>query len=158
MFSRPWKHAQRVAERNDNPFDRAYTEFMAAHHAVLTEKWGVAAAFARSSIDISDRHNFPQFAANSRVALGRAQAGLGALAEGRELIREGLDRMAAASVRVMITVYFGWLAEVHLLAVSFDEAKAAVDEALTVNPQELFFRPEAVRLRGEVARRLGDPS
>jgi class 3 adenylate cyclase/tetratricopeptide (TPR) repeat protein len=152
------EHALRVAERNDNPFDRAYAEHMAAHHAVLAEEWGVAAAYAHSSIDLSDRHNFPQFAANSRVALGRAQAGLGAIAKGRELMREGLDRMAAASVRVMMTFYLAWLAEVHLLAGSFSEAKAAVDEALVVNPHELLFRPEVVRLRGEVARRLGSPS
>jgi tetratricopeptide (TPR) repeat protein len=57
-----------------------------------------------------------------------------------------------------VSLYMTWLAEVHVLAGSFDEALVAVDEALAVNPQELFFRPETVRVRGQIVMRLGRPT
>jgi hypothetical protein len=47
-------------------------------------------------------------------------------------------------------LYKTWLAEAHLYAKSFEAALVAVDDALQTNPQELFYRPESVRLRGEI--------
>jgi len=149
-------HALAVACDNDNPYDLAYAECMTAIHLVLLNKLEGAADFARSSIALSDKHTFPQFAAISRVALGRAQAGLGFAAEGTRLMREGLARMAGTSVRVAITRYMTWLAEALLRAGSFNEALVAVEEALQINPQELFFRPETLRSRGEILRRIGE--
>lgn len=148
-------HALMVAEKNDSPFDRAYAEYMAGIHGVLVNKHDLAADFARDAIALSDKYNIPQFAAISRVVLGRALAGLGSIDDGALLIREGLARMAASSVRVAVTLYWTWLAEVHVLSGSFDDALVAVDEALSINPQELFFRPETVRVRGQILTHLG---
>ena len=64
--------------------------------------------------------------------------------------------MAGTSVRVAITRYMTWLAEALLRAGSFNEALVAVEEALQINPQELFFRPETLRSRGEILRRIGE--
>jgi class 3 adenylate cyclase/tetratricopeptide (TPR) repeat protein len=148
-------HALVVADRNGNPFDLAYAGYMASNYAILTGELTWATELAESSIALSDKHNFPQFSAISRVALGRAQAGLGVFDEGMELMRSGMRRMADAAVRVSITVYWAWLTEVHCLAGNYAEAELAASEALTVNPQELFFQPEIVRLGGEVAFQLG---
>ena len=63
--------------------------------------------------------------------------------------------MAGTSSRAGVTVYMTWLVEAYLLAGSLDEALASVREALCVNPQELFFRPETLRLRGEILLRHG---
>jgi predicted ATPase len=148
-------HALAIAVRNDNPFDRAYAEYMASNYAVLTDKFEWAAELAESSIALSDKHNFPQFSAISRVALGRARVGLGKIDEGIELMRLGMSRMADASVRVSITVYWAWLAEAHCLLHDYQQALRDLDEAETVNPQEMFFRPEIARLRGEVSACCG---
>jgi len=148
-------HALTVAGENNNPYDLAYADYMAAIHFVLLERFGEAVAFAEGSIRLSDEHAFPQFAAISRVALGRAQVGLGFVSEGATLIREGLGRMADNSVRVALTLYMTWLAEGLLRAELFTEALAAVRDALRANPQELFFRPESLRLCGEILARMG---
>jgi class 3 adenylate cyclase/tetratricopeptide (TPR) repeat protein len=148
-------HALAVARAKDNPYDLAYAECMTAIHLVLLNRFEAAAEFARSSIVLSDKHTFPQFAAISRVALGRAQARLGFAAEGTTLMREGLARMAGTSVRVAITRYMTWLAEELLRASSFNEALVAAEDALQINPQELFFRPETLRLRGEILIHTG---
>jgi tetratricopeptide (TPR) repeat protein len=147
-------HALAIARHNDNPFDRAYAEYMAANLAVLTGEYQSSVELARSSMALSENHNFPQFVAISRIALGRATAGLGDREAGLRLIEEGLERMRASAQRVSISVYFVWLAEIHLLMEELERAQACVADALTVNPQELFFLPEAIRLRGEIARRL----
>jgi len=58
-------------------------------------------------------------------------------------------------MRVAMTRYLTWLAEEHLLAGSLCEALVAAEDALQINPQELFFRPETLRLRGEILTRNG---
>ena len=63
--------------------------------------------------------------------------------------------MADNSVRVALTLYMTWLAEGLLRAELFTEALAAVRDALRANPQELFFRPESLRVRGEILARTG---
>ena len=128
---------------------------MAAIHAVLAGLYGRAAAFAASCIDLCDEYGFAQFTAASRAALGRAEIGLGLVEEGTKLIGEGVGGMLAGPVRVGITMYITWLAEAHLCAGSIPQAIVAAEEALRINPQELFMRPESLRLRGEIRARLG---
>jgi class 3 adenylate cyclase/tetratricopeptide (TPR) repeat protein len=148
-------HALAIARDNDNPYDLAYAGYMAASHFIFLDKFEKAADFARNSVSLSDKHTFPQFAAISRVALGRAQARLGFSTEGTMLIREGLAQMARASVRVAITLYMTWLAEELLRVRSFNEALIAVQDALQINPQELYYRPETLRVRGEILMHSG---
>jgi class 3 adenylate cyclase/tetratricopeptide (TPR) repeat protein len=150
-------HALMIAHQNDNPYDLAYAKYMAAIHAVLINSLELAADFARNSIRLSDEYKFPQFAAISRIALGRAQAGQGLASEGVKLISEGLEGMTATSSRVAMTLYLTWLAEAHVFAESFGEALAALESAMQVNPQELFFRPETIRLHGEILIHEGMP-
>jgi class 3 adenylate cyclase/tetratricopeptide (TPR) repeat protein len=148
-------HTLAIARDNDNPYDLAYAGYMAASHFIFLNEFEKAADFARNSVRLSDKHTFPQFAAISRVALGRAQARLGFSAEGTTLIREGLARMAQASVRVAITLYMTWLAEELLRVQSFNEALIAAQDALQINPQELYVRPETLRVRGEILMHSG---
>ena len=143
-------YALMIARQNYNPYDLAYAQYMAAMYAVFTNQLELAVDFAKNSLSLSDKYGFPQFAGISCIALGRARAGLGFAEEGVKLIREGLRGMATASSRVALTLYKTWLAEAHLYAKSFEAALAAVDDALQTNPQELFYRPESVRLRGEI--------
>jgi class 3 adenylate cyclase/tetratricopeptide (TPR) repeat protein len=150
-------HALATARTNNNPYDLACARCMASIHFGMLDRFELAVDFAKSAIALSDEHTFPQFAAISRVGLGRALAGLGFTAEGTKLMREGLARMAGTSVRVAITRYTTWLAEELLRAGSFDEAFAAAEDALRINPQELFFRPETLRLRGEIHLRASRP-
>ena len=63
--------------------------------------------------------------------------------------------MLVGPVRVGVTMHLTWLAEAHIRAGSIDEAGVAAEDALRVNPQELFMRPESLRIRGEIRVRVG---
>jgi len=144
-----------IARENDNPYDMVFAQYMAAIHAVLTGDMGPAARFAEDSIRLADKHGFPQFAAISRIALGRAMAEAGAPADGIDLIRDGLAGMAATGSRVAITLYMTWLAEAQLFGGLLDDALRSAGQALDVNPQERFFRPASLQLRGELLAQKG---
>jgi tetratricopeptide (TPR) repeat protein len=148
-------HALSIARENDNPYDLAFAQYMAAVHAVLSGDLALAARRAEDSIHLSDKHGFPQFAAISRIALGRAESGLGAITHGIGLIREGLSGMAGTNSRVAITLYMTWLAEAQLLGGLLDDSLRSVEQALDMNPQELFFRPASLQLRGSLHARQG---
>ena len=148
-------YALTISRDNNNPYDLAYAQAMAAIHLAMLDDFEAAASLAQEGILLSDRHTFPQFGAISRIALGRARARRGFAVDGMALIRDGLARMSAASMRVAITRYTTWLAEELLHAGSASEALIAVEQALQVNPQEIFFRPETLRVRGEISLQLG---
>jgi class 3 adenylate cyclase/tetratricopeptide (TPR) repeat protein len=151
------EHALLIARRNESVYDLAFAQFMAATHEVLVNDPARATELSNDSIRLSDEFGFPQFATIARITLGRAKAGLGSAAEGVTLIRKGLAGMAGTSSRNWVTVYMTWLAEAYALAGLLDEALDAAREALCINPQELFFRPESFRLRGEILLRDGKP-
>ena len=149
-------HALYVARKYDNPYDMAYAQYMSAIHAVLTRDFNTAVEHASNAILISEEHQFQQFFANSRVALGRALVGLDRLDEGINHIRDALFGMSGTPVRVALTMYITWLAETYLCTGDYDEALKAADDALQINRQEIFFRPETMRVRGEIFLRLSD--
>jgi tetratricopeptide (TPR) repeat protein len=53
-------------------------------------------------------------------------------------------------------VILTYLAEAQALDGAVADALRTIDEALRANPQELFLRPEALRVRGELRLRQGD--
>jgi predicted ATPase len=123
---------------------------MAAILFVLLRDYEDAEAQATQSIALSDKYGFPQFAAISRIALGRARASLGNAPEGIELIRGGLQAMAQTGSRVAITMYLTWQAETEALNGHFDDALETIERALSANPEERFYLPETIRARGEL--------
>ena len=135
---------------NGNPYGLAFAECMAGIHAVLTESLPAAAQFAEDAMRLADKHGFPQFAALSRIILGRVIAGSGAPAEGIALMNQGLAGMTTAGSRVGMTRYVTWLAEAELLGGLFDQSLRSAEEALSLNPQELCFRPASLLLRGDL--------
>jgi tetratricopeptide (TPR) repeat protein len=143
------------SEKSRSPYDMSFAHYMAAIHAILTDQLGQAERFAEHSMQLSDKHGFPQFSAISRIALGRAKAGGGTPADGVALIRDGLSRMVGTRSRVAITLYMTWLAESQLLGGLVDDALQSAEEALNINPQELFFRPASLWLRGDLHGRKG---
>ncbi len=149
------EHALLVAADNARPYDLAFAQYMAAIMAVLTADPEQAEDLAERSIRLSDQHGFPQFTAISRVVLGRARAEVGRAQEGCALIAEGLRGMTKTRSRVAMTMYLTWLAEAQALDGGLDDALSTLDQALAINPQELFFRPETLRLRGALRLRMG---
>ncbi len=149
-------HALAVATANNNPYDIAFSEYMAAILAILMRHAPDACRAAERSIELSDQNGFPQFAAISRIALGRALVDRRPSAEAVALIRRGIAGMAQTGSRVAMTLYLAWLAEAQAVVVSPFEALDTIDRALTFNPEERFFRPELLRIRGELWAATGN--
>ncbi|HKU94301.1 MAG TPA: AAA family ATPase [Vineibacter sp.] len=148
--------AVELAQASGRPYDIAFAQYMAAILAVLLREAESARDLAQQSIALSDTHGVPQFAAISRIALGRAQAALGHAAEGIALIRQGIAGMATTGSRVAITLYLAWLAEAQAAAGTTGAAMESIEQAFSANPEELFFRPELLRLRGELRAAVGE--
>jgi predicted ATPase len=53
-------------------------------------------------------------------------------------------------------VFLTWLAEAQALGGAPAEGLRTLDEALTLNPNERFWRPETLRVRGDIHRKQGD--
>src|SRR6185437_9793569 len=138
-----------------HPYDLTFAQSMSAVFSVLASDMDTAETAAERSLALCQEHGFPQILPISRIVLGRARAGLGRSAEGIALIREGLDAMAEAGIRVAITEYLTLLAEAQAFDGALQFAVQSADEALKINPEELFFRPESLRLRGEFDLAMG---
>jgi tetratricopeptide (TPR) repeat protein len=144
-----------VAETLDNPYDRAFAAYMAAIMAVLLRRPEEARQRADAALALSEQNGFPQFAAISRIALGRAAIGEAESRDAVALIQKGLAGMIGTRSRVALTLYLTWLAEAQAAAGATADARATIERACEINPRERFFWPEILRVRGEIAAATG---
>ena len=153
---RRMNYALDFAAASDSTYDKAFAQYMAAILAVLMRKPDDARRLAEQSIELSDRERFPQFAAISRIVLGRSLVEIDRSPAGIELIARGIEGMTGVGSGVAMTLYLAWLAEAQAMAGLRDEARQTIDRALTVNPEERFVWPELLRLDGELTASVGD--
>jgi class 3 adenylate cyclase/tetratricopeptide (TPR) repeat protein len=139
-----------------NPYATAVAQMSTANlHAWLRE-FARAEAVAREAFASCEEHGFPEVAIRARVPLGLARAELGHAAEGVALLRQALAGATERGSRYEITRTLTYLAEAQALDGAVADALRTIDEALRANPQELFLRPETLRVRGELRLRQGD--
>jgi class 3 adenylate cyclase/tetratricopeptide (TPR) repeat protein len=149
-------HAMAIATTNESPYDVAFSRYMAAILAVLMRNAPEGRRLAEHAIQISDEHGFPQFAAISRIALGRALVDVAPSSTAIELIRGGIQGMAETGSRVAMTLYLAWLAEAEATILSPGVALETIERAMSVNPEEMFYRPEILRVRGDLWSATGN--
>jgi class 3 adenylate cyclase/tetratricopeptide (TPR) repeat protein len=139
-----------------NPYFTAFVQSSAASlHAMLRE-FVRAEALAAEAFASCEEHGFPQLATRARIPLGIAGAELGRTEEGVALLRQALEGATESGSRIDITRTATYLAEAQALDGAVADALITIDEALRANPQELFLRPETLRVRGELQLRQGD--
>ena len=127
--------------------------FAAALHAFLRE-FADAKAAAASAIALSDEHGFQYYSATCRVCLGMAETGLGHPDLGLPVIRSGLEGLNQGGGLVAMTLFLSWNSVAQSFEGKLPDAFATIEKALEVNPAELAWRPEALRIRGELELRL----
>ncbi|MEQ1818323.1 MAG: AAA family ATPase [Terricaulis sp.] len=147
-----------LARTSDNPYELAFSQYMAAWVAALLGDFELAREFANGSIEQSAEGRFPHFTAAASIVLGHALNALGEPDEGARLMLQGLRAQGDTQARSGLTMYLTWLAAAHHACNRLDEAVATLDRALEINPQEVFYRPETLRLRGDYLRHTGDLS
>jgi tetratricopeptide (TPR) repeat protein len=109
-----------------------------------------AEVLAARALELGEKHQFPQIAAQSRCVLGQARAQLGRATEGVELIRQGIAGLLGVGSRSRISYRTASLAAAQECEGAVVDALETVEQALQANPNELVHRPEALRLRGEL--------
>jgi class 3 adenylate cyclase/tetratricopeptide (TPR) repeat protein len=148
------REVQMMAAANTNPYGIGFSAFFAAELRVRMGEYEQAEALAAQALELSEQQQFALLAAISRCALGNARSRLGRAAEGIELIRQGLAEMLEIGSRLTISTYTAYLAAAQERAGAIADAFATVEQALRVNPEEVFYRPEIFRLRGEIRLEL----
>jgi predicted ATPase len=72
------------------------------------------------------------------------------------LIRQGIARLVEIGARQDITRRTNYLAEAQECAGAIVDARESVERALQANPEEVAYRPEVLRLRGELRLKQGE--
>jgi class 3 adenylate cyclase/tetratricopeptide (TPR) repeat protein len=137
------------------PYDLAYARHMAAQLSVLRGDVAGAERLASKNALAADAGGYGSLASLTRIALGRALVGLGRAAEGAGLLEAALYRAGERDARASQTLYLTWFAEALAAMGDGERAAAVLEEALSVNPGEIYYRPETLRVRGDFARAAG---
>jgi len=88
--------------------------------------------------------------------LGHARAQLGHVADGIALIHQGIDTWVQIGQRISVACYLTSLADAQLQAGAVNDALETVEQGLNFNCEELVYRPETLRIRGELRLKQGD--
>jgi class 3 adenylate cyclase/tetratricopeptide (TPR) repeat protein len=111
---------------------------------------------ARRMLGLCEENGFAYLADLARGHLGWAIGRNGSADEGAEMMRSAWTSISAMRANVGMTLGLTLLADIEARAGSPGRALATVEEALACNPQERVFRPETLRLRGELRLAGGD--
>jgi class 3 adenylate cyclase/predicted ATPase len=105
---------------------------------------------SEAAIEYATEHNLAAWVAIGKMCRGRALTGLGEYAEGLGLLGTGLAKWHETGARLGDTHWFGFLAAGSIDSQSFDEARAALDnaEAVQVSTGENVYLAELDRLKG----------
>jgi hypothetical protein len=145
-----------VATIEDDAFARIIVQWSSSFLHVMLREPEQAALLAAQAIATADKHGFHQFGLGPRMSYGWAQAQRGHADEGAVLIREALTDYRANGSLVSVPTRLAWLAEAQALGGAPAESLRTIKEALTVNPEERYWLPESLRVRGDIRRRQGE--
>jgi hypothetical protein len=144
-------------ESNNSAHFVASRYHTALHHLLMRE-YDQADRLAAQALSAAERHEIQNYIILGRSALGTARAQLGRIAEGIALLREDMAGMLEHGIRAGATICSVWLAEAQAREGASANAVQTVEQALDANVDELIFRPEALRVRGELRAKQGGNS
>jgi ATP/maltotriose-dependent transcriptional regulator MalT len=149
------RRAIAAAGESNSHFDLAMAQKVAAELHLYLRDPEMAEMLASQAVALSDQYGFALGRRFSQICLGRARAQLGHAAEGVALIRQGLAGMAEVGASTGISRYLTYLAEAQAFDGATDDALGTIEQALAPDLQELYFRPETLRIRGELRYKRG---
>jgi len=148
--------ARMMAAEANNPYDSVLAGFMGAIVYGMLGEHEKREAVAARALEISEKQQFLQLSAVCRSVLGGARARLGRTAEGIALIQQGIAGMHESGSRGAIGDSMTVLAEALADDGRIAEALETVEQALQANPVEICYRPETLRIRGELQLKAGN--
>jgi tetratricopeptide (TPR) repeat protein len=147
--------ARMMTIKHTNPYATVLSAFFAAMLRASLGEDEQAEAFAEQALELSEQHQFTWAAAIARALLGDARARLGRVAEGIALIHRGIADALEIGARLNLSAYTAHLAAALERTGAIVEALETVEQALGINPEEVLYRPEIFRIRGELRLKQG---
>jgi tetratricopeptide (TPR) repeat protein len=147
----------RAVTNPDNPHDLAYSDFFAANLYTLMRENEGAETLAARALDLSEKHGLGHPAACARCFLGQAQAQLGRAAASIALLGSGIDALLQIGNRLSVPRFLTCLAIAQNLEGATGDALETAERALNFNLADAYYRPETLRIRGELRLRQGNP-
>jgi tetratricopeptide (TPR) repeat protein len=138
-----------AATNSGNPHIVTLTKVHELTFWTLMREYSRVEVLAMQTIEFADKHQFVEAAARCRCMLGEARAQLGNARNGIALIREYMPRLLPVG-RVVISKYAIGLAGAQARAGAIADGLETIEQVLTVKPEEPAYRPEALRVRGEL--------
>jgi class 3 adenylate cyclase/tetratricopeptide (TPR) repeat protein len=143
-----------VTVNANSPYEVATAQIYAASLRILLREYARAAALAARALELSEKHQLGYPIQYSRCLLGQAWSQLGRTSDGITLLREGIAGSIGIGLRLRIGYFTTAIAAAQEWEGNFVSALETVDEAARTNTDELFYRPETFRLRGEIRVKL----
>jgi tetratricopeptide (TPR) repeat protein len=145
------RHRRMLAvAKTGGAFEVANSEYCAALYMIFLRDYRQAVILAKRALEIAEQHQFPNPAARSRCQLGWALAYLGHATEGVAMIQQGIIAVRQIGTRMGLSVAISGLAEAQRLAGDMTAALETIELALQALPEELAYRPETLRVRGQL--------
>jgi tetratricopeptide (TPR) repeat protein len=147
------EEARLLAHSQNNP----YTTALAADSSGLV--FGFCGDFSRAieghdeTVRLATELGFPTRRAFGTIYAASVRARLGGTSGAVERIQEALSALNAVRFQAFRASLLGRLSETQALASAVDDAFVTIEQALQTNPDELIYRPELLRLRGELRLR-----
>jgi class 3 adenylate cyclase/tetratricopeptide (TPR) repeat protein len=139
----------------NNAYDVAFSTFCVAYLEACVREHERAETLAAKALEISQSNQFSWLVALSRCVLGYARSQVGNASEGIRLIREGIAGLVKMGMRVGIANFTAYLSAAQERGGAVVDALQTVEQALNASPDEIVYRPETLRLRGELRLKLG---
>jgi class 3 adenylate cyclase/tetratricopeptide (TPR) repeat protein len=149
------REARVIAAGGKNPYGKAWSAWFAAALRLRLRDYEQAEGLTARALELAKQHQFTYLATLAPVTLGDVRSRLGRVTEGIEQMRRGIAGMLEIGARLHISAFTASLAAALGREGSIAEALETVEQALRVNPDELVYRPEILRTRGELRLRQG---
>jgi tetratricopeptide (TPR) repeat protein len=146
----------RAAVNSSNPRDLAYSDFFSANFYTLMRENETAELLAMRALDLSEKHALRHPAACSRCFLGQARAQLGRAGDAIALLRRGIDALMEIGNRLSVPRFLTCLAIAQNLGGATGDGLETVEQALSFNAEDAWYRPETLRVRGELRLKQGN--
>jgi class 3 adenylate cyclase len=147
------------AQRSGRPADRAWAERFAATLSQFMREPGEARRHAERAIAACAEESNLVEEGISTALLGWAMAAEGDLPQGIAKIREGIERLLATGMRLLVMQHLNLLADAQSRAGDVAVALASLAEGECAVPGEEVSRAETLRFRAELLARQGaDPA
>jgi DNA-binding winged helix-turn-helix (wHTH) protein/tetratricopeptide (TPR) repeat protein len=138
----------------NNPYHLATSGMYAAMLRVQMREHEQAEVLAARALELADKHQFQETAANCRYTLGYARAQLGCATEGIALMRQGIAGLLELGNRSNLGGQTAYLAVAQSLTGRIGDALETVEQALaadTIPPRwPLIIRGELRLIQGQV--------